>query len=591
MSTNATAPGPDFRPETILAADFGTATTRVSLFDVVEGVFRYVASGEAPSTLTPPYSDASEGLRHALLDLQTITDRVMLDDAARLVMPVSADGHGCDVFVATLSGGPAVRAVLVGLMPEVSLRSARRLAAASYISVVETLSLADHRRREEQMDAVLKARPEVVIIAGGTDTGASAATLELAETVGLACLQLPADRRLRLLFAGNSALQAKLIDLLGNVASVSTAPNIQPELGREALDGARAELAKLLDDLRAAQIGGLRDLAHLAGGQILPTAQAEGQVIRFLSQTADSPNGLISVNIGSAATTVAAAFGGELYLTVAPDLGVGVSARTTLADAPADQFLRWLPDPGTEADAQDFVLERSLRPHTLPMDADDLHWELALARLALRGALRRAKAGWPSGLPGPRADLLPYCDLIVGGGAVLSRAPTAGAAALVMLDALQPTGLTTLAVDQNHLLAALGAAAYANPMAAVQVLESGALLRLGWAISVLGPAREDEVVCTAKLVTGDGQETTLTIKAGALEVLPLPLGQHGTLTLNPRSNIDVGFGPGRKQTLEVDNGGAVGIIIDARGRPLAFPRDPARRAALVKQWIWKLAGA
>jgi hypothetical protein len=54
MSINADAQGNQFRPETILAADFGTATTRVSLFDVVEGAFRYVASGEAPSTLMPP---------------------------------------------------------------------------------------------------------------------------------------------------------------------------------------------------------------------------------------------------------------------------------------------------------------------------------------------------------------------------------------------------------------------------------------------------------------------------------------------------------------------------------------------------------
>jgi hypothetical protein len=161
---------------------------------------------------------------------------------------------------------------------------------------------------------------------------------------------------------------------------------------------------------------------------------------------------------------------------------------------------------------------------------------------------------------------------------------------MLLLDALQPTGLTTLALDQAHVLAALGAMAYLNPMAAVQVLEAGALLRLGIAISALGQAREDEVVCTAKLVDDAGHETTATVKYGSIEVLPLPLGQRGTLTLKPRSGIDVGFGPGRGQTFEVDNGGAVGILLDARGRPIAFPRDPARRFELVQQWIWKLTG-
>jgi uncharacterized protein (TIGR01319 family) len=539
----------------------------------------------------PPYSDASEGLRHALLDLQAVTGRTMLSDNARLILPVTEAGHGCDVFVATCSAGLAARAVLVGLLPDVSVRSARRLAESSYVSVVETLSLGDRRRREAQMDAVLKARPDLVILAGGTDGGASAATLELAETIGLACLRLPAEGRLRVLFVGNNALKDKVVDLLGNVASVSAGVNVRPALDQEVMDGPRAELAQLLDEWRAAHVGGLRELAQTAGGRIWPTAQAEAQIIRFLSKTAESPNGILSINVGSSATSVAAAFGGELYLSVAPDLGVGVHAQNTLADAPIDQFLRWVPEGLSEQEARTFALERSLHPHTVPVEADDLHREQALARLAIRGALRRARAAWPKTPPGPRPDLLPACDLIIGGGAVLGRAPNPGAAALLLLDSVQPAGLTTLALDQNHLLAALGAVAYANPMAAVQVLESDALLRLGVAISLIGSVRQDEVVCTAKLKAADGSETSVEVKAGTLEVLPLPLGQPGTLTLKPRSGVDLGFGSGRAQTLELDNGGAVGVIIDARGRPLAFPRDPARRAELVQQWIWKLSGA
>lgn len=584
MSANA------FRPETILAADFGTASTRVSLFDVVEGTFRYIASGEAPSTVTPPYSDASEGLRHALQELEAVTGRAMLDESARLITPVNDDGRGCDVFVATSSAGAPVRTALVGLLPDVSLKSARRLAESSYLTVVETISLVDRRRMEQQLDALVKARPDVVILAGGTDGGASQAVLNLAEVVGLACLRLPTDPRVRVLFAGNSAVKDKVAEVLGHLALFAPGPNVRPELGRELLDGPRAELAQLLNDLRATQIGGLRELAHYAGGQILPTAQAEGQLIRFLNQTAGSANGLLSVNVGSASTSIAAAFNGELYLTVAAELGVGVNAHGTLADAPAEQFTRWLPSALSEAEVQAFGLERSLHPHTVPVDADDLQREYALARQALRGALRRARAHWPRSAPGARADLLPYFDLIIGGGAALSHAPHAGAAALILLDALQPTGVADLLLDRAHLLAALGAAAYANPMAAVQVLESGALMRLGLAVSAVGPARDGDTVCTAKLVDADGRETTAAVKAGALEVLPLPSGQSGRLTLKPRAGVDVGFGPGRAQTFDVANGGAVGIVIDARGRPLNLPKDPAARAERLQQWHFKLTG-
>src|SRR5271169_4241197 len=95
--------------DTVLAVDFGTANTRVLLFDVVEAVYRFVGYGEAPSTVNAPYHDASEGLHHALETLQRITGRQVLDDQARIIMPATTDGRGVDGFVATSSAGPAVR--------------------------------------------------------------------------------------------------------------------------------------------------------------------------------------------------------------------------------------------------------------------------------------------------------------------------------------------------------------------------------------------------------------------------------------------------------------------------------------------------
>jgi hypothetical protein len=185
-----------------------------------------------------------------------------------------------------------------------------------------------------------------------------------------------------------------------------------------------------------------------------------------------------------------------------------------------------------------------------------------------------------------RADLLPWCDLIVGGGAVLGQAPRPGASALLLLDALQPTGVATLLLDAHHILAALGAAAHVNPLAVVQAFDSG-FLTLGMAITAVGATRPDAVVCQAKLVYENGTDLTVDVKAGSLEVLPLPLGQDGKLTLKPRSGIDVGFGPGRSKTFEV-TGGAVGVIIDARGRPIAFPKAADKRFEMMQEWSLKI---
>jgi hypothetical protein len=60
------------------------------------------------------------------------------------------------------------------------------------------------------------------------------------------------------------------------------------------------------------------------------------------------------------------------------------------------------------------------------------------------------------------------------------------------------------------------------------------------------------------------------------------------LDLRPRRNIDVGRGgPGRGGTAEV-HGGLVGVVIDARGRPLALPSDAQKRHERIQQWLWDM---
>src|SRR5262245_14099245 len=262
--------------DTLLAVDFGSANTRALLFDVVESGYRFVGYGEAPTTVNAPYHDASEGLHHALETLQAVTGRQVLDEQAHIIMPAAADGRGVDRFVATSSAGPAVRTLLVGLLPDVSLASARRIAASSYLNVLDTFSLGDVRGEDEQIDAVIDARPELLIIAGGSDGGATRALLKLVETVGLACHLLPPGSRTKALFVGNADLQTRMTELLGRVSVVHAAPNVQPELGREQLAPATAEMGKVYEEIRLEQVGGFAQLAQWAGGRIYPTAQAQG---------------------------------------------------------------------------------------------------------------------------------------------------------------------------------------------------------------------------------------------------------------------------------------------------------------------------
>jgi hypothetical protein len=58
--------------------------------------------------------------------------------------------------------------------------------------------------------------------------------------------------------------------------------------------------------------------------------------------------------------------------------------------------------------------------------------------------------------------------------------------------------------------------------------------------------------------------------------------------LRPERGIDVGFGGlGKAGALRIA-GGALGLIIDARGRPLKLDADPARRRDSNEKWLWDI---
>ena len=203
----------------ILAIDVGAANTRAVFFDVVEGEYRFVASGIAPSTAEAPYKDVSEGVRNAIGNLQAILGRALLDNSRNLITPSQPNGSGVDALVATLSAGPTIRTVLVGLLKDVSLESARRLAESTYMRIVETLNISDRRKPDQQIDAVLRARPDLIVIAGGTDGGASRSIQKLLEPIGLASFTMPDDKRPAVLYAGNEKIEEEIKTLIGSLAT------------------------------------------------------------------------------------------------------------------------------------------------------------------------------------------------------------------------------------------------------------------------------------------------------------------------------------------------------------------------------------
>jgi hypothetical protein len=575
--------------DSLMAIDIGETSTRALLFDIVDGVYRFIAAGTAPSTIGLPYRNALEGARLAIDALQEITGRELVGSDERLIIPSMADGSGVDSLAVILSGGPALKVIVAGLLEDVSVDSARRLAETTYATVVDVFSMNDRRKVEARLDAIMQLRPDMVLIAGGTEGGAVQSIARLIEPIRLACTLLPEELRPQILYAGNQQIGEKVKNALEKHSLIEVAPNVRPALDGEQIEAAHATMASLFRSTRTRQMPGLEVLDTWSGGALIPKATAFGRIIRFLSID-DPAKGVLGVDVGVGSTTMAVATGGKLSLGVYPEYGLGRVADHVFEKGRIAQVMEWLAVELPEDYVIDYLYNKTINPTAIPTTADDLAIEQALARSMIRQALMRLGRG--VGLNGfqlgPRR-LLPPMEPIIAAGIVLTDAPTTGQTLMMLLDALQPTGITTVILDRNNLSAALGAAARVNPTLAVQVLDSGTFANLGTIISPVSNARAGTPILRVQISYKDsGDEVKTDIKQGSLEVLPLAPGQVASLYLKPFHRADIGMGPGRGGKLNRVAGGSLGVVIDARGRPLSLPAQPERRREQMRKWLWTL---
>lgn len=576
--------------KSLLAVEVGEITTRAVLFDVVEGRYRFIALGSVSTTAKVPLRNVAAGVKLAIRQLEKISGRKFLRGDGSLLTPTQADGQGIDLFVVTTSAGPPLKIVAFGLLQDVSLASACELAETIYAQVIEKISLNDHRKPEDQLDAIIGFRPDVIILAGGTEGGAKKSLTELVEIVSLACAFLPEDQRPEVLYVGNKVMADEIQDRLGSISHLHFAANIRPSLDYEQIEPAQIALADIFRLLRKRQINGFSELDSWSGNQLTPTATAFGRVIRFLSKVYDPGKGVLGIDVGASATTIAAAFSGELSLRVFSPLGMGEGLQGVTDRISLEQIAQWLPLEVGEEYLQDYIHNKIHSPGSLPVTQEELAIELALARQVIRQAIQRTQS---DSLPlkfEVKSGVLPAFEPILAAGSVITRAPSYGQSLLLLLDALQPTGITTFVLDQSNLTAPLGAASVFNPLLVVQILESSAFLSLATIISPVVSASPGTPVMHVRVIYESGDEVSFEVKYGTLEALPLPMGQSARIRIQPMQRADVGMGgPGRGGTVRVV-GGALGVVIDARGRPLQLPDDAGRRRELFKKWLWTLGG-
>jgi len=591
----------------IVATDCGSTTTKAILIERRPEGYRQTFRGEAPTTVEAPYEDVTRGVLNALAELEELSGRRILD-GERILTP--ARGHdGVDVYISTSSAGGGLQMMVAGVVQSMSAESAQRAALGAGAIVMDVIAGNDRRAPHETIQRIRTLRPDIILLAGGTDGGTVAHVVELAEFLAAANPRprLGASYRLPVVYAGNADARRHVEESLAAKVDLHVTENLRPVLERENLGPARDAIHELFLQHVMAQAPGYRKLMSWVGAPIMPTPAAVGNLIQRIGRSRGL--NIVGVDIGGATTDVfsdflvpAAGAGGVeagqrvFHRTVSANLGMSYSVSNVLAEVGAANVLRWVPMGISEDDLRDRIKNKMIRPTTIPCLLDDLKIEQAIAREALRLAMRQHKqlaVGLKGvqrrrtmgellddGLAGETIIRMSNLDLLVGSGGVLSHAPRRAQAAMMLIDAFEPEGVTHLAVDSIFMMPHLGVLAEIHEAAAVEVFEHDCLVSLGTCVACLSRVK-DGARCFDYRLTADGRIREGHVAAGDLVVERLETGRTAELVAEPARGVDLGAGRGRTVEATV-HGGAVGVVFDGRGRPLVVPEKNRRET--VTRW-------
>lgn len=428
-----------------VCADVGSTVTKVAAVDLVRG--RLLATAAHPTTIA---TDVLRGLDAAVGELKA-------------ALPPSVDIVTINVCS---SAGGGLRLAVVGYEALVTAEAGRRVGLSAGARVVH---VAAGRLDGAGLRQLRQARPDVVLLVGGTDGGDGEVLRHNAGRLAAARLRIP------VVVAGNIDVRDEVVATLAErgVPVVAT-HNVLPRIGEANPGPARAAIRDVF-------------LRHVIGGKRLSRGPRFASLVRgatpdivltavelLAEQLAID---VLVVDVGGATTdvySVLASTDGSAEVagtmrhvrTVEGDLGVRWNAPGVVAAARAERLI-------DSAEAERLATAATMRaqaPDFLPVGQDDRADDARLAALAVTVAVRRHAR--PDGAG--RRDLSTV-RLVVGSGGVFRHMPHAGRDALLAALAdhaggWSPPRSAAVVLDRSYVLAPAGLLAAEYPAAAKGLL-------------------------------------------------------------------------------------------------------------------------
>ena len=590
--------------KTIIATDCGSTTTKAILIErQPNGEYRLTTRGEAPTTVEAPLEDVTIGVLNAFREVQELRNKkILTDDYKNLIKPDNGK-EGVDIYVSTSSAGGGLQMVVAGVVKEMSAESAQRAALGGGAIVLDTFAINDNRKPFERIEKIRELRPDIILLAGGTNGGTIKHVVEMAQIIAAArpTPRLGITYQLPIIFAGNKNAQNEISRILSKLVELRITENLRPTLDEENLQPTRLIIQELFLEHVMAQAPGYKKLMEMADVEIMPTPAAVGLIMQKIAQKNNI--NLVGIDIGGATTDVFSVIKQEdqwiFNRSVSANYGMSYSIAQVLKDAGIQNVLQWIPFQTDIIKLRNAIKNKMIRPTTIPYLLTDLMIEQAIAREALRLSFDQHKL-LAVGLKGKQKERsisdaftqtesgetiidMFELDMIVGSGGVLSHSPRRNQAAMMLIDAFQPYGFTLLTVDSIFMMPHLGVLSTVHEKAATEVFEKDCLIYLGTCIAPVGKEKDNIKILEAEITDlSTNQKYDLTLYSGELKVIPIKSKAlinikylHKNFKLSKETKIE---------TKEV-MGGVVGLIFDGRGRPLTLPKNDTERKEKLTQWF------
>lgn len=439
----------------VLVAEIGSTTTLVNGFIGINSASpQFIGQGQAPTTVLD--GDVLLGLRSAVESLRKI---------------IKADTLEYDEMFATSSAAGGLRMTVHGLVYDMTVRAAKEaaLGAGAIIKMTTAGVLTEY-----DLEEIEQIRPNLILLAGGTDYGERQTALENA------ALLCGLNFRPPVIYAGNVQNQSLIkgtLELAGFRCYV--AENVYPRLDDLNIEPTRKIIHQVFEE-HITNAPGMQDVKEMVTGPIIPTPGAVMECARLLYQDIGD---LITVDVGGATTDVHSITDGSEEIammqiapepkakrTVEGDLGVYVNAKNLAESIGIDHLSE-----ECKMDVSE-VLKTYL---PIPKTEDQYKLTTSLAWHAAAAAIQRHAGNirYTYGASGRKAwaegkDLTKVKWLVATGGA-LTRLPERGSILSRLCEMNKggtmlyprPGQMWTLE-DQRYIMASLGVLSKKYPAAA-----------------------------------------------------------------------------------------------------------------------------